>query len=642
MPQVQILLIDNQDDTASDVLGHLQTWGFDAARVSSVAQGLQAYTDERPAIVIVAADMPGGNQLIGDIRALDPDVVLIVLTSAERLSQTMRNLQHSAYEFLPQPLDPVALSIVLQRSQRFIELLREVRQNCAQQRTRRTCENVAREVATERFLTVRQMIEKMSAFIAQVAAGVQGGVKYFNELPYFVSVHSADCQVLAANATSLKFLGNRLYADSWEIYVGKRNTRENCPVGRTVRSGNVETTRALVRYASGAKVPVLVHTAPIYDNEGEVVLVLEVFAGTQEIDQLAEQIRTTQQRYEQLFDAVPSQIVALDRRFNITAANQKFKMHFGDQMGRHFFEVFRPAEFPAHRDPISLTMADGEAHSGEMIFTGPDHRLYTMLALTTPILTPTGKMLQVLAIFTDVTELRQMKDHLATLGLMLSTVCHDMKGCLTGLDAGLYLVDKGFYRNKAGRIEEGLEVMRLMVDRMRKMVFDVLYATKERELELETVEVITFIGELTAAVENRMRSADIEFDCDFSLCTGQMRVDAGLLRSALLNILDNAMEACLENKQEVCQRVEFIVRSEAEQVIFEISDTGSGIAPEALKNIFNVFHSSKGRKGTGLGLYITDKVVKRHGGTIRVQSTPGHKTTFFIQIPRRAVAAGGD
>ncbi|MEJ2041335.1 MAG: response regulator, partial [Desulfosarcinaceae bacterium] len=100
-------------------------------------------------------------------------------------------------------------------------------------------------------MVVRQMIEKMSAFIAQVASGVEGGVKYFNELPYFVSVHSADCTVLAANATVLKYLGNRLYANSWDIYAGKRGTRENCPVGRTVRSGNVETTRALVRYASG-------------------------------------------------------------------------------------------------------------------------------------------------------------------------------------------------------------------------------------------------------------------------------------------------------------------------------------------------------------------------------------------------------
>ena len=638
MPMEKILLIDSEAGPTDELLRQLHTWGYVTVRTAA-AQGLHCFTEQRPTIVMVNADMPGGSELIGDIRALDPDVVLVVLSAAERLPHTMRNLQHSAQEFLARPLDAVALSITLQRSRRFIELLREVRQSCAQQRTRRTCENVAREVETERFLTVRQMIEKMSAFIAQVASGVEGGVKYFNELPYFVAVHSADCKVMAANATSLKFLGNRLYANSWEIYVGKRNNRENCPVGRTVRSGNVETTRALVRYASGARVPVLVHTAPIYDNDGEVVLVLEIFAGTQEIDQLADQIRTTQQRFAQLFDAVPSQIVALDRRFNITATNQKFKTLFGDQVGRPFFEVFRPAEFPPHRDPISLSMSDGEAHSGEMIFTGPDHNHYTMLVRTTPILTPTGKMIQVLAIFTDITELRQMKDHLATLGLMLSTVCHDMKGCLTGLDAGLYLVDKGFYRNQAGRIEEGLEVMRLMVDRIRKMVFDVLYATKERELELETVEVVTFIGDITAAVEYRMRGADIEFACDFSFCTGQMRVDAGLLRSALTNVLENAMESCLENKAARRQRVDFVVRSEAEQVIFEVGDTGSGIAPEALQNIFNVFHSSKGRKGTGLGLYITHKVVKRHGGTIRVESTPGEKSTFYIQIPRRLADA---
>jgi PAS domain S-box-containing protein len=634
MPDEKLLLIDSDTGSALEVLQALRAWGHTVLHASASVQGMECYASQRPPIVLINADMPGGSAVIGDIRAMDPDVVLIVLTAAEHLPQVMRNFQHSAQEFLSRPLDTVALSIALQRTRRVLDLLREVRLNCTSKRTRRTCANVAREVDTERFLTVRQMIEKMSAFIAQVATGVQGGVKYFNELPYFVAVHSADGRVLAANATSLKYLGNRLYGNSWEIYAGKRKSRENCPVGRTVRSGNVETTKALVRYAKGAKVPVLVHTAPIYDNDGEVVLVLEVFAGTQEIDQLAEKVRTTQQRYEQLFDAVPSQIVVLDRRFTITATNKKFKTLFGDQVGRHFFETFRPAEFPPHRDPISMTMSDGEPRSGEMIFTGPDHQLYTMLVQTTPILTPTGKMVQVSAIFTDVTELRQIKDHLATLGLMLSTVCHDMKGCLTGLDAGLYLVDKGLYRNEDGRIEEGLEVMRLMADRIRKMVFDVLYSTKERELELEAIEVITFTGELVAGFETRMRGADIEFCCQFN-CAGQMQVDVGLLRSAMNNILENALEACLENKARRDHRVDVMVRCEDEQVIFEISDNGIGIAPDALKTIFNVFHSSKGREGTGLGLYITDKVVRRHGGTIRVDSIPYEKTTFTIQVPRR-------
>jgi PAS domain S-box-containing protein len=636
MNKEAVLLVDAQTSAARRLSSLLAGWGHNVVLHSDIGSGLQWFTQHRPPFVMINADIPGALPLVSDIRAFSTDVMIFIMASRDRLSSVMNTLKHSAEEFLLQPVDPVALEIALQRSQRIRRLLHEVKQTCGQDRNTQTCENVAREVANERFLVVRQIIEKMSVFISQVASGVEGGVKYFNELPYFVSVHSADCQVLAANATSLKYLGNRLYKNSWEIYAGRRGTREACPVGRTVRSGNVETTRALVRYSSGAKVPVLVHTAPVYDNEGEVVLVLEVFAGTQEIDQLAEQIRSTHQRYEKLFDAVPVQVVVLDRRHNITAVNSRFKELFGDQVGRKFFDIFTPAAFPAYRDPISLSLKDGQAHQGEMALTGPDHQAHTMMARTSPIMTASGKMIQVLAILTDITEYRQMKDHMATVGLMLSTVCHDMKGCITGLEAGIYLVDKGFYQNMAGRIEEGLEVIRMMADRLRKLVFDVLYSAKERPLELETVEVLKFAGDIAAGIETRIRGADIEFNCDFSLCAGEIEIDAGLLRSALVNIIENAMEACDEDDQKSRHRIDFLVLSEAAHVIFEIRDNGRGIPETQLKYIFNIFHSSKGRQGTGLGLYITEKAVKKHGGHIDVTSAHGQGSTFRISIPRQA------
>jgi PAS domain S-box-containing protein len=447
-------------------------------------------------------------------------------------------------------------------------------------------------------------------------------------------VHSPACRVLAANAIYLKYLGNRLYENSWNIYVGKRATRSGCPVGRTAGSGNVLTTRALVRYRSGAKVPVLVHTAPIYDNQGEVAFVLEVFAGTQEIEQLARQIRTTQQRYEQLFDAVPSHVVVLDRYLNITAANLKFKKVFGDHIGQKFYDLFRPAAFPVHRDPISQTYRDGTSHQGEMVLCAPNSRCYNTMAWTNPIQTRTGKMMQVMVIFTDITELRQLKDNLASLGLMVSTVSHDLKGLLTGLDGGLYQIDKGFYRNQPGRIEQGLDTATLMVDRIRKMVLDVLFSAKERQLSLQTIDVLQFAGDLVAGIETRIRGANIVFNYDLSRCAGQFKVDVDLLRTALINIFENAMEACLENNQEKDYHIDFKAVSQKKEVILEIKDNGPGMSAEAAEEIFSMFHSSKGHKGTGLGMFITDKVVKKHGGTINVMSEINAGTTFVIYLPR--------
>ena len=625
-----ILLFDIDGQETREIVAILSALGHAVQLYVDIESGMHWYRENRPPFVMVNAAMPGSLQLIHTIRAIAADAIILVTAPADRMGAAMKALKAFADEFLPRPLEAVVLEIALQRSIKMRKLLDQAKNACGEDCSAQTCD----QVANERFLVVRQIIEKMSAFISQVASAVDGGVKYFNELPYFVSVHSPDCRVLAANATSLKFLGNRLYANSWEIYAGKRGTREACPVGRTMRSCNVETTPALVRYRSGAKVPVLVHTAPIYDNEGGVALILEVFAGTQEIDQLAEQVRSTNQRYEKLFDAVPVQVVVLDRQHNITAVNRKFKELFGDQVGKKFYELFTPAAFPAFRDPISLTLKDGLPHQGEMALTGPDRQNHTVMAQTSPITTGTGKMVQVLAILSDITEYRQMKDRMATVGLMLSTVCHDMKGCITGLDAGLYMVDKGFYRNMPWHIEEGLDAIRMMGDRLRKLVFGVLYNAKERALELETVEVLKFAGGIAAGFETRIRGAAIDFNCDFDRCDGEIEVDAGLLRSALSNILENAIEACIEDDEKEHHQIDFVVIPEDEHVIFRIKDNGQGIPEEEIENLFNLFHSSKGQRGTGLGLYITEKAVIKHKGHIDVTSTAGGGTVFSVNVPR--------
>lgn len=609
-------------------------WGHPVVSDISSEEMVERTEALKPDIVIVNADLPKGYAVVGELRGRFPELQILVSTRPQTQVRAMEHLKHLADDFLTLPICPVSLEISLARSTRTIELLREVKVTCSQHRNSQTCENVAREVDNERFLAVRQMVEKISAFIADVTASAQGDIPFYNELPYFISVHSPDCRVQSANSIYLNYLGNRLYDNSWDVYLGKRATRSACPVGLTVASGNVLTTRALVRYKSGAKVPVLVHTAPIYDNQGDVALVLEVFAGTQEIEQLSRQIHTTQQRYEQLFNAVPSYVAVLDRNLNITAANRNFIKAFGDHTGQRFYDIFRPAAFPVHQEPLAQTYSDGLPHKGEIVLTAPDGSSYTMMAWTNPIQTPSGKMMQVLVIFTDITEMRELKDNLASLGLMVSTVSHDLKGLLTGLDSGLYQIDKGFYRNQPGRVEQGLDTAVLMVDRIRKMVLDVLFSAKERSLQLHAIDVLQFVGDLVAGVENRIRGANIEFNYDFSLCVGQFNVDKDLLRTAVVNIFDNAVEACLEDKTPKSHFIDLKVISKDNEVIFEIRDNGPGMSPEAAEHVFSMFFSSRGHKGTGLGMFITDKVIKKHGGTIEVTSVLDQGTTFVISLPR--------
>jgi hypothetical protein len=117
-------------------------------------------------------------------------------------------------EFLSLPANPLVLETVLRRMETVVRLRRRVR-SLSESVASRARDSTRDIIETERFLAVRQIVEKMSAFISQVASDAQGGMRYFNELPYFVSIHGRDCKVLAANSTYNRYLGSRLYQNSW-------------------------------------------------------------------------------------------------------------------------------------------------------------------------------------------------------------------------------------------------------------------------------------------------------------------------------------------------------------------------------------------------------------------------------------------
>ena len=240
----------------------------------------------------------------------------------------------------------------------------------------------------------------------------------------------------------------------------------------------------------------------------------------------------------------------------------------------------------------------------------------------------------VLGYFMDITKLHQMKDNLSTLGLMVGTISHSLRGCLTGLNASLYLIETGFYRNKLAQIEEGLDVTKLMADRIRKLVLDILYYSKERDLEIEDVDVWQFSKEVAIHLETRIKAANIQFITQFPSGSGFLSIDPEKIRAALINILENAMEACIEDTRHRSHWIRFTTKVDENKVHFAISDNGPGMKKEEAAKVFQLFSSTKGNRGTGIGLFVTRKVILKHNGKISVDSSPNEGTTFNITLPR--------
>jgi signal transduction histidine kinase len=235
-------------------------------------------------------------------------------------------------------------------------------------------------------------------------------------------------------------------------------------------------------------------------------------------------------------------------------------------------------------------------------------------------------------------EKTELQNHLSSLGLMIGSISHGLKGLLTGLDGGIYLVNSGFTKNDSERIQEGWQTVKLMVDRIRKMVLDILYYAKERELVLETVDILAFAEDIADGIQPKMDIQQITFIRDFDPHLATAEMDSGSIHSALLNLLENAMDACLRDTAEKQKHVIFGVKQDPDHILFEITDTGTGMDRETRDRLFTLFFSSKGSKGTGLGLFISQKIIAQHGGTIHVASVPGHGSQFVVKIPKEIQA----
>ena len=347
-----------------------------------------------------------------------------------------------------------------------------------------------------------------------------------------------------------------------------------------------------------------------------------------------DEVGSATSRFQRLFDDLPCYVAVMNQQLQLTAMNKKFQDDFGNKVGFSCHQSLKQSAEPCISCPVLDTFSDGKSRQVETSIISPPDRKCDVLVWTSPVRDLEGAIHQVLVLYVDMTQLLDVQNHLASLGLLLGSISHGIKGMLTGLDGGMYLLDSGLKKENEEQVQEGLNVIKQMVGRIRNMVLDVLLFSKERDLKKETVFVEEFVRDVASIIRSKALERRIAFECHCQPELGAFEIDAGFLRTALVNVLENALEACWDDGAKPDHAIHFQVRAVNGKVLFEVQDNGPGMDDDIRSHMFELFYSAKGRKGTGLGLYITDRTVRQHGGEIKVESQPGLGTHFFITIPR--------
>jgi len=276
-------------------------------------------------------------------------------------------------------------------------------------------------------------------------------------------------------------------------------------------------------------------------------------------------------------------------------------------------------------------------HQSEEVVTSMSGEQYNVLVSTAPLRDEDGEITQVVEMSTNITQVRQLQDQLTSLGLLVGSISHGIKGLASGLDGGMYMMNSGLQKNDNERIEKGWDIVQRNVARIRSMVADILYYAKDRNLEHETSDINQFMSEIASLMEGKAKNFNVDFKCEIAPSLGEFTVDPAAMRSALINFLENSFDACRKDLNKEHHHVEFSVAEgeDKKTIHIEIQDNGIGMDRETQEKIFSLFFSSKGIEGTGLGLFISNKIIKKHGGNIEVSSEQGKGSHFQIIIPKK-------
>lgn len=219
-------------------------------------------------------------------------------------------------------------------------------------------------------------------------------------------------------------------------------------------------------------------------------------------------------------------------------------------------------------------------------------------------------------------------DHLATIALAAAALAHEIANPLQWMLSTVQLMQEdlaGGNTNAMTSWKQDLEDFRGEIGRLAAMLQDFRTLARPESLTLAAVTVSALIAELRKVIVPQLATAGIAVDYQIPAELPLIHADADKVKQVLLNLCKNAIEATPAGGTLTIK-----ASTEAENLIIEIADTGTGI-PDGF-DIFKPFATTK-EKGTGLGLMIARQIVAAHGGSIAYRSEKGKGTTFRITLP---------
>jgi signal transduction histidine kinase len=263
-------------------------------------------------------------------------------------------------------------------------------------------------------------------------------------------------------------------------------------------------------------------------------------------------------------------------------------------------------------------------------FTSDDLELLTTIAVQAGIALENSRLA------TDAARAERM----AAIGLVVSGLAHDIKNYMMAIKGGDFVLDAIVKGIPSPEAQQAWTTLRKTHQQITELVMDMLSYSKARDPEWANIDINQSTNEAAQVCKERASQKGLVIDtakADYAI--GPFFFDPKNVSRCIMNIVGNAIDATPDGT--TGKTIEIRTRTEPggpngmDWAVVEVADQGTGIPPEARDKIFDLMYSTKGSKGTGLGLALTKKIIEEHGGTVTFETEMGKGTTFFIRLPRR-------
>jgi signal transduction histidine kinase len=230
----------------------------------------------------------------------------------------------------------------------------------------------------------------------------------------------------------------------------------------------------------------------------------------------------------------------------------------------------------------------------------------------------------------DLYQQQLQRARLAAVGETVASLSHSIRNILQAMRGGAEVIELGLRKKDLTVVTSGWDVLSRNLDRIFDMTMNMLTFSKHRKPEFSMVILPALLAEIATLFRPQCERRGVELRTELDETMPPIPADSSGVHQAVMNLLTNALDAVDLHTGVITIRCRY--DEATHEATIDIADNGPGMDADTRAQIFTPFYSTKGLRGTGLGLAVTKKVIEEHGGKISVQTEPGRGTTFTLHL----------